>query len=429
MKKIVIKLLAFFSNKIIKKYQPKVIGISGSVGKTGVKEYIEFVLKNKFRVRASIKNYNNEFGLPLSIIGMISPGKNIWGWFKVFSKGLKLLIIKDKNYPEILVLEMGVDRIGDMDYLLSIIKPDIGILTNISHSHIEYFGNLEQIKKEKSKLLKNLNKNGIAILNSDNSYLKELLPELKNRAFSYGLDEGADFRAKDISFILPENLLQADFYGINFKLEYEGSVVPINLPQAVSYSSIYSALASLAVGFYLGLNIIEIAEHLSNIVPIIGRMNILPGIKNSIIIDDTYNASPESTLNALKTMEAIPKTIGRKIVILGDMLELGDYSDEGHYIVGKKIAEMKIDALFLISSLAEKIGQTAIKFGFDKNNVFNFSKTEDAVEFIKNGILSNDLILLKASQGMRLEKIVKTIMLEPKKADKLLVRQGIEWKN
>lgn len=429
MKKIVIKLLAFFSNKIIKKYQPKVIGISGSVGKTGVKEYIEFVLKNKFRVRASIKNYNNEFGLPLSIIGMISPGKNIWGWFKVFSKGLKLLIIKDKNYPEILVLEMGVDRIGDMDYLLSIIKPDIGILTNISHSHIEYFGNLEQIKKEKSKLFKNLNKNGIAILNSDNSYLKELLPELKNRAFSYGLDEGADFRAKDISFILPENLLQADFYGINFKLEYEGSVVPINLPQAVSYSSIYSALASLAVGFYLGLNIIEIAEHLSNIVPIIGRMNILPGIKNSIIIDDTYNASPESTLNALKTMEAIPKTIGRKIVILGDMLELGDYSDEGHYIVGKKIAEMKIDALFLISSLAEKIGQTAIKFGFDKNNVFNFSKTEDAVEFIKNGILSNDLILLKASQGMRLEKIVKTIMLEPKKADKLLVRQGIEWKN
>jgi len=429
MKKIVIKLLALFSRKIIKKYQPKVIGISGSIGKTGVKEYIEFILKNKFRVRASIKNYNNEFGLPLSIIGIISPGKNIWGWFKVFGQALKLLIIKDKNYPEVLVLEMGIDRIGDMDYLLSIIKPDIGILTNISHSHIEYFGTLEQIKKEKYKLLKNLNKNGIAILNSDNFYLKELTSELKNITFSYGLNEGADFRAKDISFVLPEDLLRADFYGINFKLEHEGSVVPINLPRAVSYSSIYSALASLAVGFYLGLNIIEMAEYLNNIVPIIGRMNILPGIKNSIIIDDTYNASPESTLNALKTMEVIPKTMGRKIVILGDMLELGDYSDEGHSVVGKKIAEIKIDALFLIGSLAEKIGQIAIKFGFDRNNVFNFSKTEDAVEFIKNGILSNDLIMVKASQGMRLEKIVKTIMLEPKKADKLLVRQGVEWQN
>jgi UDP-N-acetylmuramoyl-tripeptide--D-alanyl-D-alanine ligase len=277
--------------------------------------------------------------------------------------------------------------------------------------------------------LKNLNKNGIAILNSDNFYLKELTSELKNITFSYGLNEGADFRAKDISFVLPEDLLRADFYGINFKLEHEGSVVPINLPRAVSYSSIYSALASLAVGFYLGLNIIEMAEYLNNIVPIIGRMNILPGIKNSIIIDDTYNASPESTLNALKTMEVIPKTMGRKIVILGDMLELGDYSDEGHSVVGKKIAEIKIDALFLIGSLAEKIGQIAIKFGFDRNNVFNFSKTEDAVEFIKNGILSNDLIMVKASQGMRLEKIVKTIMLEPKKADKLLVRQGVEWQN
>ena len=429
MKRIVIKLLACFSKKIIKKYQPKVIGITGSVGKTGTKTYIEFVLQNKFRVRASIKNYNNEFGLPLSIIGIISPGKNIWGWFKVFGRALKLLIIKDKNYPEVLILEMGIDRIGDMDYLLSIIKPDIGILTNISHSHIEYFGTLEQIKKEKYKLLKNLNKNGIAILNSDNSHLKELIPELKSITCSYGLNEGADFRAKDISFVLPEDLLRADFYGINFKLEHEGSIVPINLARAVSYSSIYSSLASLAVGFYLGLNIIEMAEYLNDIIPIIGRMNILPGIKNSIIIDDTYNASPESTLNALKTMEVIPKTMGRKIVILGDMLELGDYSDEGHSIVGKKIAEMKIDALFLIGSLAEKIGQTAIKSGFDKNNVFNFSKTEDALEFIKNGILSNDLIMVKASQGMRLEKIVKTIMLEPQKADKLLVRQGVEWQN
>ncbi len=429
MKKIVIKLLALFSNKIVKKYQPKVIGISGSIGKTGVKEYIEFVLKNKFRVRASIKNYNNEFGLPLSIIGIVSPGKNIWGWLKVFGQALKLLIIKDKNYPEVLVLEMGIDRIGDMDYLLSIIKPDIGILTNISHSHIEYFGNLEQIKKEKSKLLKNLNKNGTAILNSDNSHLKELIPELKNRTFSYGLNEGAYFRAKDISFILPENLLEADFYGINFKLEHEGSVVPINLSRAISYSSVYSALASLAVGFSLGLNIIEMAEYLNDIIPIAGRMNILPGVKNSIIIDDTYNASPESTLNALKTIELIPKTIGRKIIVLGDMLELGDYSDEGHYVVGKKIAEMKIDAVFLIGSLAEKIGQTAIKFGFDKNNIFNFSKIEETVEFIKNGISSNDLILVKASQGMRLEKIVKIIMLEPKKASKLLVRQGIEWEN
>jgi len=427
MKKIVIKLLACFSTKIIKKYQPKVVGITGSVGKTGAKTYIEFVLQNKFRVRASIKNYNNEFGLPLSIIGLVSPGKSFIGWFKVFGQALRLLLITDKKYPEILILEMGVDRIGDMDYLLSIVRPDIGIITNISHSHTEYFGTLDQIKKEKTKLIKNLNKNGVAILNFDNNQLKDSAGDIKNCTWYYGLESGSDFRAEDVSFILPENLSATDFYGINFKLEHEGSIIPISLPQAISYSSVYSSLASLAVGFSLGLNLIEISDCLKNIKSIAGRMNILSGIKNSIIIDDTYNSSPESTLNALKTIEKIKKTKGRKIVILGDMLELGDYSDEGHSLVGRKIAEIDIDILFLIGSRAVKIGQAAVKAGFNKNNVVNFSEVESAREFIKNGILTDDLVLVKASQGMRLEKIVKDIMAEPEKAEEKLVRQGSEW--
>jgi len=427
MKKIVIRLLACFSRKIIKKYQPKVVGITGSVGKTGAKTYIEFVLQNKFRVRASIKNYNNEFGLPLSIIGLVSPGKNFLGWLKVFKQAFKLLIITDKNYPEVLILEMGVDRIGDMDYLLSIVRPDIGVITNISHSHTEYFGTLDQIKKEKTKLIKNLNKNGIAILNFDNNQLKDLAGDIKNYTWYYGLEPGSNFRAEDISFVLPENLSSTDFYGINFKLEHEGSIVPISLPRAISYSSIYSSLASLAVGFSLGLNLIEISDCLKNIKPIAGRMNILSGIKNSIIIDDTYNSSPESTLNALKTIEKIKKTKGRKIVILGDMLELGDYSDEGHSLVGRKIAEIDVNILFLIGSQAVKIGQAAVKAGFNKNNIINFSELESAKEFIKNGILADDLVLVKASQGMRLEKIVKDIMAEPEKAKEELVRQGSEW--
>jgi len=426
MKRIVIKLLACFSKKIIKKYQPKVIGITGSVGKTGTKTYIEFVLQNKFRVRASIKNYNNEFGLPLSIIGLVSPGKNLLGWLKVFKQAFNLLIKTDKNYPEVLILEMGVDRIGDMDYLLSIVRPDIGVITNISHSHTEYFGTLDQIKKEKTKLIKNLNKNGIAILNFDNNHLKDLAGDIKNCTWYYGLETGSNFKAEDISLVLPVNLSSNDFYGINFKLEHDGSIIPISLGRVISYSSIYSALASLAVGFYLGLNLIEISNCLRNIEPIPGRMNVLPGIKNSIIIDDTYNSSPESTLNALKTVEKIKKQ-GRKIVILGDMLELGNYSDEGHAIIGRKIAELDIDILFLIGPQSIKIGQAAINAGFEKNNIINFSEVESAREFIKNGILNNDLILVKASQGMRLEKIVKDIMAEPEKAGEELVRQGSEW--
>lgn len=158
MKKIIMKLLAILARMIIKKYNPKVIAVTGSVGKTSSKEMIADVLANKFRVRSSIKNYNNEFGLPLTIIGLESPGKNILAWFKVLWRAKKLILFKDKNYPDVLVLEMGVDREGDMDYLLSIVRPDIGVVTNISHSHLEYFGSLEKIKKEKVKLLQGLRK-------------------------------------------------------------------------------------------------------------------------------------------------------------------------------------------------------------------------------------------------------------------------------
>ena len=429
MKKIIMKLLASCSRRIIAKYKPKVVGISGSVGKTGTKEIISLVLGNKFKVRSSIKNYNNEFGLPLTIIGMESPGKNIFGWLRVFWEAKKLILFTDKEYPEILVLEMGIDREGDMDYLLSIVRPDIGILTNISHSHIEYFGSLEQIKKEKSKLVKNLKKEGVAILNYDNKYLKELSSEIKSKTIFYGIERGADILAKDINFILPKDFLKESFYGINFKIEHQGSVMPINLPKAISNSQVYSALVALATGLHLGLNLVEISEYLRNILPIPGRMNILGGIKNSIIIDDTYNSSPESSLNALRTLEKIDLKNGRKIVVFGDMLELGHYTEEGHQLIGRKMAEIGLDLIFLIGEKSRDIGRGAIEAGFDKDRIFNFSSIDEAREFLKNKIEEGDVLLFKASQGIRLEKLVKEIMSETEKSAELLVRQGSAWEN
>lgn len=429
MKKIVMKLLAICSRKIIKKYQPKIVGISGSVGKTGTKELVSLILANKFKVRSSIKNYNNEFGLPLTIIGIESPGKSIFGWLKVFWKARKLILFTDKNYPEVLVLEMGIDREGDMDYLLSIVKPDIGILTNISHSHIEYFGSLDKIKKEKIKLVKNLQKEGVAILNYDNKYLKELSSELKSKTIFYGLEKGADILAKDINFILPKDFLSGDFYGINFKIEHQGSVMPINLPKAISNSQIYSALVALATGLQLNLNLVEISDYLKNILPIPGRMNILKGLKKSIIIDDTYNSSPESSFNALRTLEKIELENGRKIVVFGDMLELGSYTEEGHQLVGKKMAEIGLDLIYLIGEKVRDIGRGAIEAKFDKDRIFNFSSIDEAREFLKNKIEEHDVILFKASQGVRLEKLVKDFMAEPEKFKELLVRQGSEWQN
>ncbi len=426
MKIFVIKLLALFSRAVIKKYKPKVVAITGSVGKTGAKELVSFVLSEKFKVRASIKNYNNEFGLPLSIIGLESPGKNIKGWIRVFLLFFKLLFRRDPNYPEILVLEMGIDKSGDMDYLLSIVRADIGIVTNISHSHLENFSSFNEIKKEKLKLVENLKEGGIAILNTDNEHLKDYKEKCSKNNISYGLKEGADFLAEDVSLFFDEEKLGNDFCGINFKLRHQDKLVPLKLSGVISPSYIYSALTALSLASYFDLNLVEVAERLRNVPVLSGRMRPLLGIKNSIIIDDTYNSSPESALSALETLKSISSS-GRKIAVLGDMLELGNYSEEGHRLVGKKVFESDIKLLLLIGDKSKYIKESAIEKGFKKENVFNFSSIEEANNFIKDNISSGDIILVKASQGIRLEKVVKEIILKKEKAEELLVRQGSEW--
>ena len=156
LKKIVVWKLKFFAKAILRKYKPKIIGITGSVGKTSAKEASLAVLESKFPSRASIKNYNNEFGLPLSIIGSDSPGKNPFGWLAVFLKALRLVVLKDGSYPGVLILEMGVDKVGDMDFLNSIVSCDIGLVTTIGASHLEQFGSVEEIQKEKAKMIANL---------------------------------------------------------------------------------------------------------------------------------------------------------------------------------------------------------------------------------------------------------------------------------
>lgn len=423
-------LLAFFAKRIIKKYQPMIVGITGSVGKTSSKEAISLILSCKKRVRANFSNYNNEFGLPLTIIGLKSPGKNIFKWLSIFLFAIKLLFFKDKNYPEILVLEMGIDREGDMDYLLKIVKPDRAVLTNISHSHMEYFGSLEKIKKEKAKLLHGLKKNGVAVINFDNEECRDVSKNLKSVFISYGLKTESDVFAKDINFVLPEKNLKDNFFGVNFKLEYKGSVVPVSLPGLVGIAPVYAILSAVSVAISLGYNLIDLIDCLKKFKNQAGRMNVISGIKNTIIIDDTYNSSPESSLVALNFMKEIKKKKGtKKIAVLGDMLELGSYTVGGHRLVGEKALEANVDEMILVGEKARDIGRGAIDKGFDKDFIFNFMNVDEAGLFLQNRISEGDIILLKASQGIRLEKAVKEIMAEPNLAEELLVRQSDSWKD
>ncbi len=425
---------------ILAKYKPDVVGITGSVGKTSAKEAIYTVLSSKFRVRRNVGNYNNEIGVPLTIIGLNSPGRSIIGWIVVFWQALKLILVKDKNYPEVLVLEMGVDRPGDMKYLNSMVKCRVGVVTLIGPVHLEFFNTIDKIQKEKGALIKKLPKSGWAILNYDNEKTRQISEMSKAKILTYGFSEKAKVRAQEVifSFAKNTNLSErksnlvniANLTGISFKLSYNGSFVPVLLPRVVGYGAVYAALAGAAIGLAYNFNLVEISESLHKFESPRGRMNLINGIKHTLIVDDTYNSSPQSSLAALEIIERIPLTKGaRKFAVLGDMLELGSYSEQGHREVGKRVFKSGINKLIVVGERSRDIARGAEDVGMLRDNIFHFATSDKAGKFIQERIREKDLILIKGSQGMRMEKVVEEIMAEPLRAKELLVRQDKQWVN
>lgn len=427
MKKYIEKLLKLLAILTLRRYKPKIIGITGSVGKTSTKEAVFLVLDRNYRVRKNISNYNNEIGVPLTILGEKTAGKSIIRWLIIFIKSIFKLIRTD--YPEILVLEMGIDSPGDMDYLLSFVKPDIGIISAISEIpvHLENFNNVKELAKEKFKILSQLPQDGYAVVNFDNIVIKKYLPAIKQNIIKFGLKANADIMASNIILDSKELMLESGVSGLSFKLNYnKKSSLPVRLPYILAEHQIYAVLAAVACGLIFEINLIEIAEVIKDLKPPRGRLNILKGIKGTTIIDDTYNASPDSTKAALKLMTKL-STGRRKISILGDMKELGVKTEEAHIKIGKEVAK-SADILITVGKDALFIAQAAHESGIEKNKIYSFSKSEEAGLFIQNSILKpNDLILVKGSQSVRMEKIVKEIMAEPMKASELIVRQDKKW--
>src|SRR6056297_112435 len=425
MKRLIQLKVKILAQRILAKYRPKVVGVTGSVGKTTTKEAIYTVLASRFHVRRSIKNYNNELGVPLTIINAEAPGRSLWGWCRVFLKAWKLILFRDKDFPEILVLEMGVDRPGDMAYLTSMVRCDIGVVTSIGSSHLEYFQTIEKIKKEKAVLIRTLKKGGHAVLNFDDLKVREISELSTSRITTFGLQDGASIKAQNLIFSFEEKKKTEDLSGINFKLNHDGSVVPVRLPRAIGYPAIYSSLAAASVGVALGMNLVEISSALNNFYLPPGRMNVIKGIKHTLIVDDTYNASPKSSISALKFLERVKIAPGkRKWAVLGDMLELGVYTEEGHREVGKAMVDSGFNKLVTVGERAWNIAQAARDQGMKKGDVFHFSDNREAGKFVQSRIEQGDLIFIKGSQGARMEKIVKELMADPINAENLLVRQG-----
>ena len=199
MKKMLLAILKFLSKKILKKHRPQIVGITGSVGKTSTTEAIFTVLSAKFSVRKSMKNYNNEFGVPLTIIGSVSGNRSLVRWLGILLKGFRLSLVRDSFYPQILVLEMGADRKGDIQYLVNMAHPYVGVITSISESHLEYFGTLNAIIKEKADLIRYLEKEEYAVLNMDEETVQKASKQTEASVLSFGFSEKRDMSALEMN--------------------------------------------------------------------------------------------------------------------------------------------------------------------------------------------------------------------------------------
>jgi len=387
------------------------------------------VLSAKYAVRGSIRNYNNELGLPLTILGLNSPGRSWAGWLSVLIQGIKLLMFIDKDYPEVLVLEMGVDKPGDMDYLLSIVQLKAAVLTYVGTSHMEQFGTTAKLREEKAKIFNGLDRSGYAIINLDFPEADKIVEGAKNKVLTYGFAEEAEIRAQNIIYRFQDEEA-ASLGGVNFKIHYKDSYIPVLIPAVIGHPTIYAALAGAAVGFAFGLNGIEISEALRAMEPPKGRLHLIAGKNGSMIIDDTYNAAPQSTLAALEVLDSIKQpAICTKWVVLGDMLELGSESEKGHSEIGQRVADIAKARLLYIGKQAHYYGMGARKAEMAEERIQAFNNHQEVIEYLEIHLKPHDLVLVKGSQGMRMEKIVKALMAEPQTAGEQLVRQGADWQN
>ncbi|MBI3888634.1 hypothetical protein HY311_02475 [Candidatus Nomurabacteria bacterium] len=421
-KKIIAYILKKESQLVLRKYKPKVIAITGSVGKTSTKDAVYAVFSKVAYVRKSEKSFNSEIGLPLTILGCPNGWSNPFSWFLNIWKGLWLFVWPHK-YPAWLVLEVGIGKPGDMYDVASWLKTDAVIMTAIGETpvHIEFFNSRKHLVEEKSQLLKTLKKDGVLILNADDETVLDMKTATKNIVFTYGFKEGANILGSGDSISYGASGPE----GIIFRVDVEGKSLPVVIDGVFGRNHVYASLAALAMAYSLKLNMLDAVHALKNYDVPPGRMRLLKGINETLIIDDTYNSSPFACEFALKTLGEV-KTSGRKIAILGDMLELGKHTGEAHKNIGK-IAKDNCDVLMVVGPRAQAIKEGAVEAGMPPEKIFEAADSGEVGGFMKTFAQKDDLVLIKGSQGMRMERVVSAILLDQKNKEKLLVRQDSEW--
>jgi UDP-N-acetylmuramoyl-tripeptide--D-alanyl-D-alanine ligase len=355
-----------------RKLDIRVVGVTGSVGKSTTKELISEVLSTRYRTLKNPGNMNNEIGLPLTVLKLSS------------------------SY-ERAVLEMGFYVPGEIAFLCDIAQPQVGVVTNIGTVHAERAGSQQAIAEGKSELVQALppSPDGVAILNYDDPLVKAMAQKTKARIFFYGLNPLADLWADEIESLGLE--------GIQFRLNYHNEILHIKVP-LIGQHSVHTALRAAAVGLVEGLTWQEIIEGLtSNSAQL--RLMAVRSESGALLLDDTYNASPESSLSALNLLADLD---GRKLAVLGDMLELGQYEKQGHEMVGVRAAQVS-EFLVTVGQRSHITAEAARRAGMKTSHIYEFENPGEATQFLKGFLTSKDTVLIKGSRGIQMDLIVTAL--------------------
>lgn len=355
------------------KFDIPFVGITGSVGKTSTKDMVSSVLKKKYAVLKTQGNFNNEIGVPLTVFNL-------------------------EASHEVAVVEMGMSGFGEISRLTSIVKPDIAIITNIGLSHIEKLGSRQNILKAKMEIFEGLKSNGLVILNGDDNLLYGLKNLLKYRTVFYGMEDGLDYQAYNIS--------SQGEGGTSFEIDIGNNSYKVHVP-VPGIHNIHNALAAIAAGIELGIPAKDIIEGIGEYAPGKMRQNITEhnGIK---VINDAYNASPQSMEAAINVLMDVAAK-NRTIAVLGDMLELGDISIKAHKDVGMFAYSRGVSNIVAVGNYAKNIAEGALAAGASEASVLHFDNNSDAGKYLLEFVKPGDVLLVKGSRGMKMEEIVNLL--------------------
>lgn len=430
-KDIVKKLLILLAVRVLKKHKPSIIAIIGSVGKTTARNAIYTALSRKYSVRKSEQSLTTDIGVPLTLLGCPYSIYTFEGIVNNIYNALWQAFFA-KEYPEYVILEIDGHSKGEIGRLAEWISIDLLVVTTIGEipAHVEYFDTPDNLRREYALILGALKETAKVVAYADDEYAHALGAASGKPMISYGSVKDADICAKKYKITYEHGVLS----GISFGLEKPSLEEPIVIHDTVGIHVVNGVLAGMAVLQALGEHPLSMNSAFEKMPFAPGRMRILPGIKGSVIIDDSYNSSPVAVEELLKVIHRVKvsekqERIPKKIIVLGDMLELGRFSSLVHQEIGRQIGKMseEISLLVCVGMRSRFIANSAQEAGMSRDAIFHFDLPQKAGEFLQNMLEEGDVAVIKGSQNMRMERCVEEIMTEPEKKERLLVRQSEEW--